>query len=159
MADLAAEEHVEVAVPAHELWALRWDFSRLPEYNSDVREVRLTRSVGRGEAGARWEFLLATPQGAHPVVLEVTESIPDREVAAVMQGGMTANERFVVEPRGENACTATLSLWLDLPDGLSPSQRQATLEGGRREIRKELDAMRSVLEAEAAGKRAAPRIG
>lgn len=145
MGDLAGTERIEVAAPAGALWRLRWDFSRLPEYNPDVSRVRLTRGAPEGEAGAMWEFVLAGDHGSHGVTLEVTESVPDRLVVASMRGALSAHERFEIEAAGPTACRATLTLWMDLPAQLEASARQVLLAGGRRQIRQELDAMARLL--------------
>src|SRR5271165_2243067 len=142
MAELAAEEHVEIAAPANEVWAYRLDFTNLPEYNHDVSGVeRVEDGSGAGGvagAGARYAFRLAAEHGSHPVTLTVT---------AAMKGGMSANEVFRVEPAGAGRCRATLSLWIDLPARLAADTALELLAGGRRQIRGELDAMQAVLEA------------
>jgi hypothetical protein len=152
--ELAGAERVEVAASAHDLWALRWDFRRLPEYNPHVGAVRRTRVVGPGEAGGRYEFALATPDGERRVTLEVTESVTDRLVATAMLGALAADERFEVTPLGWHSSAAELKLWLALPPGLDERRRSQLLEGGRLQIRQELDAMRALLEGGAPGGRA-----
>jgi hypothetical protein len=149
VSELAADEHVEVAATVHDLWLLRWDFSRLPEYNAGVGNVRRTRPPGGDGSGSRFEFDLATPAGPRRVVLDVTESVTDRVVGAVMNGTVGATERFVVEPVAgdDERCRARLTLWVDVPDDLAAEARHAILENGRHEVRRELDAMRHILES------------
>jgi len=151
VAELAAEEHVEIAAPANEVWAYRLDFTNLPEYNHDVSGVeRVEDGSGAGGvagAGARYAFRLAAEHGSHPVTLTVTAAVEGEEVAAAMKGGMSANEVFRVEPAGAGRCRATLSLWIDLPARLAADTALELLAGGRRQIRGELDAMQAVLEA------------
>lgn len=150
MSELAAVEQVEIAAPLAEVWAYRLDFTNLPEYNPDVSGVeRVADGSGDGGAagaGACDAFNLATEHGSHPVTLTTTGAVKDREVAATMKGGMSANEVFVVEPAGTGRCRATLSLWIDLPARLAADTALELLAGGRRQIRGELDAMQAVLE-------------
>ena len=151
MAELAAEEQVEIAASAAVVWAYRLDFTNLPAYNPDVSGVeRVAAGSGPGGAagvGARYAFDLATQRGPHPVTLAITGALENESVSASMAGGLAANETFVVTALGEGRCRATLSLWLELPTGLAPEAARRLLAGGRAQIRGELDAMRSVLEA------------
>ncbi len=144
-----AVETVEIDAPAAEVWHCRLDFTRLPEYNPDVAGVD---RVGRGEGvgghlgvGARYRFTLATGHGPHEVVLTVTAVEQDREVSAVMDGALRATETFRVTALGDRRCRAELALWLELPDGLSEDVAGGIIEGGRRQVRSELDRMRDVL--------------
>ena len=70
-------------------------------------------------------------------------------VAAGMKGGNEAYEEFVVRPLGTDACEATLTLWVTLPEGLAPERVAAAAEMGRVQIRRELDLMREVLDGRA----------
>ncbi len=150
MSDQAAAETQTFDAPAHDVWLLRLDFTNLPRYNPAVHDVeRRTEGSGAGGvagAGAAYRFTLDTPAGPHPVTLTVTGAEEDRRVNADMAGAMTAHESFVITPLDTGGCTAQLELWLDLPDGLDPATRDRMLEGGRREIRAELDAMKDVLD-------------
>ncbi|MHB8219730.1 MAG: SRPBCC family protein [Acidimicrobiales bacterium] len=146
-----AEETVEITAPAAEVWALRLDFNRLAEYNPDVDGVTRERA-GQGVggalgAGARYRFTLSTAHGPHPVVLTVTAVEDGRTVSAVMDGAMQATEIFEVTSLGARHCRAELALWLELPDGLSDDVAAGIVEGGRRQIRGELDRMRAMLSA------------
>ena len=67
-------------------------------------------------------------------------------VAAGMEGGSAAYEEFVVEPRGEGACAATLTLWVTLPDGLSDDVLAMAAEGSQAQIDKEMRLMKENLE-------------
>jgi len=155
MAELAAEERVEIDASAAHVWSYRLDFTNLPQYNPDVSAVtRATDGSGPGGAagpGAHYRFNLSTPVGPHPVTLTVTAAIEDKEVRAEMAGGISARETFTVEALGEKRCRATLSLWLDLPAGIGPESARRILAGGREQIRKELDLMEAVLGARHAG--------
>lgn len=144
--ELAGAEYVLVAAPAHDLWTLRWDFTRLGEYNPQVSSLRQTTTAAAGRAGARFEFALLTPGAQSHVVLEVTECITDRLVATAMRGALSADERFWVTALGPRLCAGSLHLWLDLPQGLEEHRRRPLLEGARLQIRRELDAMRALLE-------------
>jgi hypothetical protein len=148
---LAGEEVVEIDAAPEVVWAYRLDFTSLPEYNPDVsgvtRVIDGTGAGGPAGAGARYEFSLATPVGAHAVSLTVTGVVADREVSAQMKGAMGAHETFGVEPIGAGRCRATLRLWLDLPPDLPAAQVGPVLENGRAQIRAELDGMQAILEA------------
>ncbi|MDA8356322.1 MAG: SRPBCC family protein [Actinomycetota bacterium] len=149
-----AEETVEIAAPAPDVWALRLDFTRLPEYNPDVSEVNRIRSGsgigGELGAGACYRFVLATSHGPHPVELAVSSVVEDREVVATMDGALRAREAFQVEALSPVRCRASLALWLELPAGIAPEVAEGVVEGGRRQIRAELDRMNEVLSAPAA---------
>jgi uncharacterized membrane protein len=132
-----AVETVEIDAPCSEVWALRRDFLRLPEYNPDVTE--LVR-----EAPDRYRFMLATAHGPHQVVLTVTEAVEGESVTAALAGAMAAEETFTVEPLGSGRCRASLVLRVSVPDGLPAAGIQ---ENGRRQIRAELDAMRALMGA------------
>lgn len=145
MPELAGEERATFGVPAAAVWRYRLDFANLPAYNPDVHGVvRVADGSGVGGvagAGARYEFSLSTPQGTHPVTLEVTAVVEDTEVSASMAGRMSATETFVVESTGPGSCRASLTLWLDVPAALPEPVRRQLLDGGRAQIRAELDAM------------------
>ena len=47
-----------------------------------------------------------------------------------MAGGTEAYEEFVVTPSEDGGCSATLTLWVMLPDGLSDEMRAAAAAGG-----------------------------
>ena len=111
----AAREWVDIGAPAHDVWALRLDFSRLPEYNSAVSEVVQATAPGPDGAGATWRFQLKTPAGLHPVTLTVTEVVADVLVAATMTGQLQAHERFEITAGEGAGSRATLTLWLELP--------------------------------------------
>ena len=73
-------------------------------------------------------------------------------VAAGMSGGSDAYEEFVVTPAAEGGCSATLTLWVTLPDGLSDEVRAAAAAGSLESISKELRLMKEVLERRADGR-------
>jgi hypothetical protein len=152
MAELAAREQVDIAASPHEVWAYRLDFTNLPQYNPAVRDVRrVTDGAGAGGVagpGAAYEFTLTTPVGPHPVSLVVTDAVEGTRMSADMVGGMVANETFEVEPMDAVAgCRATLTLWLELPEGLAQDKAAQLLARGRADIRGELDLMREVFAA------------
>jgi uncharacterized membrane protein len=155
MADLAANEHVEIAAPATAVWAYRLDFTNLPEYNPDVTGVeRVEDGSGPGGvvgAGAHYRFTLTTVHGSHPVTLRVTGAVEGEEVRAAMEGGMSAHETFRVEPIDDQRCRASLTLWIELPATIKSEMADKLLASGRRQIRGELDLMQAVLEARHAG--------
>lgn len=153
MSTQAADETQDFEAPAATVWAYRLDFTNLPGYNPSVHEVeRVQDGTGPGGvagAGATYRFDLHTDGGAFPVTLTVTAAEEDRRVDAVMVGRMSAHESFVVTAKPEGGCTATLALWVDLPEGLDDEVVAGLLENGRREIRGELDAMRRALDGRA----------
>ena len=67
-------------------------------------------------------------------------------VAAGMAGGTEAYEEFVVMPSENGGCSATLTLWVMLPDGLSDEVRAAAAAGSLEQISKELRLMKRALE-------------
>ena len=143
-------------VPADVVWGYRLDFANLPEYNPDVSDVQ---RVHDGEAGgvggvhgpgARYTFTLADPLQpgeGHPVELWIVEADEPTLVAAGMRGGSEAYEEFVVRPRDDGGCDATLTLWLTLPDGIDAEMAAAGAAGSLEQIRKEVRLMKEVLEA------------
>jgi len=141
-------------VTAHEVWSFRLDFANLPDYNPDVSGVeRVQDGQGVGGVcgpGARYRFRLADtrrPERDLPVEMWTLEAEEGAFVSAGMSGGNEAYEEFVVEPDGGGGCRATLTLWVSLPDGLSPDMVDQAATGSRQQIRKELDLMKVVLES------------
>jgi hypothetical protein len=146
--ELAADEAQHFGAPASTVWQYRLDFGNLPAYNPQVTEIeRVTDGSGPGGnagAGAVYHLTLETPRGSHPVTMTVTGAEQDAVVDATMVGAMSANERFVVadEPDGTGS-VAVLQLWLELPDGITDEIKASLLEGGRQQIRLELDGMKT----------------
>jgi hypothetical protein len=146
------------AVPADVVWSYRLDFSNLPEYNPDVSGVsRVTEGDAAGVggacgAGARYTFGLADPRSpgrTQPVELWAEQVESATLVAAGMAGGTEAYEEFVVTASEDGGCSATLTLWVMLPDGLSDEIRDAAAAGSLEQISKELRLMKEVLEERA----------
>jgi Polyketide cyclase / dehydrase and lipid transport len=155
MSELAAEEVQEFAASAHDVWKYRLEFVNLPAYNPNVTEIALaTPGTGAGGdvgAGAVYHLTLNTEVGPHPVVMTITKVVQDAQVDANMVGAMTAHEMFVVTPKdGGHGCVATLTLWLDLPPGVSAEKAAELLAGGRDQIRLELDGMLEQIDGSAA---------
>ncbi len=147
------------SVPAEDVWAYRLDFTNLPAYNPDVSDVRQLVEGEPGGAGgvhgpgARYAFRLADarrPGSSHPVELWTVDVERPRLVAAGMSGGTDAYEEFVVRTLDGGGCEATLTLWVELPDGLAPGARAAAAQGSLDQIAKELRLMKEVLEGRAA---------
>jgi hypothetical protein len=144
---LAANELQHFDAPASEVWLYRLDFTNLPAYNPAVTHIaRATAGSGAGDEagpGAVYHLTLETPRGSHPVAMTVTRTERDAIVEADMVGAMSAYERFTVTPDPSGSgCVASLLLWLELPDGADGATAAALLDGGRRQIRLELDGMK-----------------
>jgi len=147
-------------VPAEVVWHYRLDFSNLPAYNPDVSDVQRTQD---GEAdsvggvcgpGARYTFWLADAGGEgtrHPVELWVTDATEPTMVAAGMDGGHEAYEEFTVRALDGDACEATLTLWVTLPEGLPDEVVSVAAAASMEQISKELRLMQQVLEGPARG--------
>ena len=142
-------------VPADVVWSYRLDFANLPEYNPDVSGVQRVSegdAAGPGGAcgvGARYTFGLADPRSpgrTQPVELWAEEVVSPTLVAAGMAGGTEAYEEFVVTPSEDGGCSATLTLWVMLPDGLGDEVRAAAAAGSLEQISKELRLMKRALE-------------
>jgi hypothetical protein len=147
-------------VAAETVWAYRLDFSNLPEYNPDVTDVARVDDGdpagvgGRLGAGARYTFALADPRrpgSTQPVELWAAEVTEPTLVAAGMNGGNEAYEEFVVTPDDRGGCSATLTLWVTLPAGLSEEILTAAAAGSLDSISKELRLMKEILEARSPG--------
>jgi hypothetical protein len=147
-------------VPAEVVWRYRLDFANLPEYNPDVSGVQRVHDADAGGVGgvlgpgARYTFTLADPREpgpghGHPVELWIVEASEPMLVAAGMKGGSEAYEEFVVRPRADGGCEATLTLWLTLPEGIGDDGVSAAAAGSLEQIRKEVRLMKEVLEAPA----------
>jgi hypothetical protein len=156
-----AVESATFAATARQVWSFRLDFANLPRYNPDVTDVvRLHDGSGTGVGGAlgpgaRYRFNLAEPprpgrpDRSHPVELWIVEAIEPSLVAAGMSGGNEAYEEFFVRDLEGGGCTATLTLWVTLPEGLPDATTAAAAEMGRLQIRHELDLMGEVLQGPA----------
>ncbi len=147
------------SVPAETVWGYRLDFANLPEYNPDVSGVsRVADGDPSGVGGvcgpgARYRFALADarrPGQSQPIELWAVDAVEPTLVAAGMSavgGGNEAYEEFVVEPLPDGSgCTATLTLWVTLPDGLSDEIRVAAAAGSYEQIAKEMRLMKRALE-------------
>lgn len=155
--DPSAVAHAAFSVPAETVWQYRLDFSNLPEYNPDVSNVTRTqegqsiRGGGTNGPGARYSFTMAGPQeqASQPVELWIIDAVHPTMVAAGMKGGSEAYEEFVILPKGEDACEATLMLWILLPDGLGDDVVAAAAASGLAQIEKEMRLMKEALEGRA----------
>ena len=155
--DPSAVATATFSVPAEVVWQYRLDFSNLPEYNPDVRDLTRTqegeaiRAGGTNGPGARYSFTLADPRnpGGQPVELWIIDAVHPTMVAAGMKGGTEAYEEFVVVPQGEHACEATLMLWILLPEGLGDDVLAAASASGLAQIEKEMLLMKEALEGRA----------
>jgi hypothetical protein len=143
------------AVPAEDVWQYRLDFSNLHDYNPDVGNLTQTQEGQADGVGgthgpwARYSFTMGGPkgpEGAQTVELWIVDAVPHTLVAAGMKGGSEAYEEFVVLPQGDDACEATLMLWLTLPDGLSDDILAAATTSGLAQIEKEMRLMKAALE-------------
>jgi len=148
-------------VPADAVWSYRLDFANVSEYNPDVSGVvRVADADGSAGSvggvcgvGARYTFGLADPRRpgrTQPIELWVEQAEEPVLVAAGMSGGNDAYEEFVVTPAEGGGCSATLTLWLLLPDGLGDEVLAAASAGGLEQISKELRLMKEILEGRAA---------
>lgn len=152
--DPSAVAHAAFSVPAETVWQYRLDFSNLPEYNPDVSNVTRTqegqsiRGGGTNGPGTRYSFTMAGPQdqASQPVELWIIDAVHPTMVAAGMKGGSEAYEEFVILPKGEDACEATLMLWILLPDGLGDDVVAAAAASGLAQIEKEMRLMKEALE-------------
>jgi hypothetical protein len=152
--DPSAVASATFSVPAEAVWQYRLDFSNLPEYNPDVSNLTRTqegqaiRAGGTNGAGARYSFTMADRQNpaGQPVELWIVDAVHPTMIAAGMKGGTEAYEEFVVLPRGEHACEATLMLWILLPEGLSDDVLAAASASGLAQIEKEMLLMKEALE-------------
>ena len=147
-------------VPADVVWSYRLDFANLPEYNPDVSGLERVADGSDGAVGgacgvgARYTFGLTDPRRpgrTQPVELWAEAVVEPTLVAAGMSGGSDAYEEFVVTPSAEGGCSATLTLWVTLPDGLSEEMAAAAAAGSLESISKELRLMKEVLEKRAGG--------
>jgi hypothetical protein len=89
------------------------------------------------------------PDGGQPVELWIVDAVHPTMIAAGMKGGSEAYEEFVVLPQGEDACEATLMLWIILPDGVSDDIVAAASASGLAQIEKEMRLMKEALEGRA----------
>lgn len=165
MFQLAADEEVAIAASPHTVWEYRLDFTNLPAYNPAASNIlRSCDGTGVGGplgAGAVYRFDLDLGIGPHEVTLTVTDVLADRAVSAEMNAGLVARETFTVGPHDRGTepgagtsksaasdaehCIASLKLWIDVPDGTPLEATAQLLEGGRRQIRDELDAINEIL--------------
>jgi hypothetical protein len=145
-------------VPAETVWRYRLDFANLSEYNPDVSGVHRVEDGAAGGVGgvhgpgARYTFALADarqPGQGQPVELWITDAAESTLVAAGMKGGSEAYEEFVVRPRADGGCEATLTLWVTMPEGLDGDMAAAAAAGSLEQIRKEVRLMKEILEARA----------
>lgn len=156
--DPSAVAYANFSVPAEAVWQYRLDFLNLSEYNPDVSNVTRTqegqsiRAGGTNGPGARYSFTMADPNhpdGGQPVELWIVDAVHPTLVAAGMKGGTEAYEEFVVLSQGEQACEATLMLWLILPDGLSDDVWTTAAASALAQIEKEMRLMKAALEGRA----------
>jgi hypothetical protein len=157
-ADPTAVAAATFAAPADVVWRYRLDFTNLPEYNPDVSDLARVRDGDPNGAGgvcgpgARYAFRLADARRAgvsQPVELWLIEVTEPSLVSAGMKGDSEAYEEFVVEPRDDGGCHATLTLWVSLPEGLPDDVRAAAAAGSLEQIAKEMRLMKTALDGQA----------
>jgi polyketide cyclase/dehydrase/lipid transport protein len=145
-------------VPPAVVWQYRLDFDNLPAYNPDVSGVARVEDGdpdgvgGVHGPGARYTFQLADPRQpgqTQTIELWAETAVEPTLMAAGMSGGSDAYEEFVVEPRSDGGCEATLTLWVSLPDGLPDDIIAAATAGSLASIEKEMRLMKENLEARA----------
>jgi uncharacterized protein YndB with AHSA1/START domain len=147
--ELGFAEDVVIAVPPQQVYEYRLDFTKLPEYNPNVSNLRRTDGGGEPGVGAEYAFDVSIEEmgGAQmPSTLKVIEAeAPARIVFET--GPWYAREICTFEPSGDGGTHLVFAYVTYVPDELDNEEGRALIESsGRKQARLELDLMKQNLE-------------
>jgi polyketide cyclase/dehydrase/lipid transport protein len=149
MGELRYGESDVIGVPVDELYDYRLDFGRtLPEYNPNVTNMRRTDGGSDPGPGASYLFTLTMPgMGEMEVVLTVLDAErPGMILHETGQPGLMVKEwtRFETENGGTRI---ELEVVMPLPDGIPEDQAAFFEQGGREQMRLELENLKEAFGA------------
>jgi len=147
--ELGFAEDVTIGAPVEAVYAYRLDFTRLPDYNPNVSNIRRTGGAEVG-VGAEYGFDISIEEmggASMPQTLKVVEAEePTRIVFEVGPG--YAREICTFEPNAEGGTHVVFAYATYVPDELDNEEGRALIEAsGRRQARLELDLIKKNLEA------------
>ena len=150
MPELGFAEDVTIGAPVEAVYAYRLDFTRLPDYNPNVSNIRRTDGGAELGVGAEYGFDISIEEmggASMPQTLKVVEADePTRIVFEV--GPWYAREICTFEPNGEGRTHVVFAYATYVPEELDNEDGRALIEAsGRRQARLELDLIKKNLEA------------
>ena len=150
MPELGFAEDVTIGAPMEAVYAYRLDFSRLPDYNPNVSNIRRTDRGGELGVGSEYAFDISIEEmggASMPQTLKVVEAEqPTRIVFEV--GPWYAREICTFEALAEGGTHVVFAYATYVPDELDNEEGRALIEAsGRRQARLELDLIKKNLEA------------
>jgi Polyketide cyclase / dehydrase and lipid transport len=148
MPELGFAEDVKIGAPIEAVYAYRLDFTRLPDYNPNVSNLRRIDGGSDLGVGAEYSFdawIEEMGGAAMPQTLKVIEAeSPTRIVFEV--GPWYAREICTFEPDG-GGTHVVFAYATYVPDELDNEEGRALIEqSGRRQARLELDLIKENLE-------------
>lgn len=145
MAEVRSAEAIEIAAPPEKVFALRLDFDSLPAYNPDVSDLKRMDGGSEPGVGATYSLTSNTEYGSVPGTLTVTEVEPPARIVDEMDFGLKAREVCSFSPAAKGT-RVQLELTVLVPDDLDQAGRSFIEENSRRQLRMELENMRTILE-------------
>jgi uncharacterized protein YndB with AHSA1/START domain len=150
MPELGFAEDVTIGAPIEAVFGYRLDFTRLPDYNPNVSDLRRTDGGSDPGVGAEYSFDVSIEEmdGAQmPNTLKVIEAeSPTRIVFEV--GPWYAREICTFEPIDGGGTHVVFAYATYVPDELDNEEGRALIEAsGRRQARLELNLIKKNLEA------------
>jgi len=138
-------EAATVNAPPEAVYDLRVDFTRLPEYNPNVSNLRRTDGGHTSGAGAVYSFdVTVQDMGTVSSVLTVLEADrPGRVYTRTDSGVFSALEEVRFEPDGDGT-RVTFDVVVEMPDDMEAVAPMVDASG-REQVRLELDHMAKVL--------------
>lgn len=116
------EQHVEIAAPVAEVWALVGDVTRMPDWSPQVTSSRLRSGFETIALGAQFTNRNLHGELEWTTHAEVVRFDPEREIAFRVEENW-AVWSFSLAPSGEGT---TLTQRRELPDGISDLSRELT---------------------------------
>lgn len=148
MAEVVASETVDIEAPLEAAYAIRLDFTHLPEYNPNVSNLKRIDGGTEPGVGATYEFHMTFPgMDPMPNTLTVTEADPYSRVVCEIDagGGIKAREICTFE-RTAGGTHIEFEGTVFMPGELDDATRSAIAQTTHEQDRLELDLIKKILE-------------
>ena len=142
-AALAFEESIEVAAPVAEVYRRWTDFSRFPEFMSNVQEVR---PLG----GGRYHWVARILGSKQEWDAEVTDKNENQRISWKNLNGATNNGAVTFQPLPNNKTRVSLRLEYTPPGGVVGQKLDKLTQTTRREVKEDLENFARLLRGEQA---------
>lgn len=141
-APVIAEDSISIRASAGHIWKIMIDFERWPDWNTDIRSVRVEGPIAPGTRFS-WK---AGPGTIRSRVEEIEE--PERLVWTGKTLGIRAVHVWTIEEHGGDSVVSTIESWNGIYVGLLKGSLHHTLE---KSIHEGLSSLKCEAEKEAGG--------